>query len=198
MKQQITLTYLGFLALYLILAIGIPNGYCGEPEQSGSMMDSLERTLELDGHNKLIVTMQAPGSSLAAFTTDGCSGGLSVGWQYLSERITRLKKVHGELPPWESCCVDHDHCYHTAGGPEITAEKSFEARREADEILRSCVQQVGAGRAPELADQYGLSREEVGHIYKIIGDLMYRSVRLGGIPCSGLPWRWGYGWPECE
>ena len=197
MKSTDTIIGLVLSALLFLLA-DTPSGYCGDPEESGSMMDSLERTLELDRHHKLIKTMQYPESTVAAFTTDGCSGGLSVGWQYLSERITGIKKVHGELPPWESCCVDHDRSYHTAGGPEITAEKSFEARRGADEVLRSCVQEVGATRAPELADQYGLSREEVGFIYKIIGDLMYRSVRLGGIPCSGLPWRWGYGWPECE
>jgi hypothetical protein len=38
----------------------------------------------------------------------------------------------------------------------------------------------------------------VGFIYQGIADLMYRAVRLGGIPCSGLPWRWGYGWPACD
>lgn len=197
MRSTATITSLVFSALLLLLA-NTPCGYCGDPEQNGSLMDSLERTLELDRHHRLIKTMQYPDTTVAAFVTDGCSGGLSVGWQYLSERISGIKQVHGELPPWESCCVDHDRSYHTAEGPETTAEKSFEARREADEVLRSCVQEVGAIRAPELADQYGLSREEVGFIYKIIGDLMYRSVRLGGIPCSGLPWRWGYGWPECE
>ena len=34
-------------------------------------------------------------------------------------------------------------------------------------------------------------------LYAAIAELMYRAVRIGGIPCSGLPWRWGYGWPEC-
>ena len=39
---------------------------------------------------------------------------------------------------------------------------------------------------------------DLGLVYEVIGDLMYRAVRIGGIPCSGLPWRWGYGWPECD
>ena len=31
-----------------------------------------------------------------------------------------------------------------------------------------------------------------------IADLMYRAVRIGGVPCTGLPWPWDYGWPECD
>ena len=61
-----------------------------------------------------------------------------------------------------------------------------------------CVVDVGLSRTPELSVQYGLTIEEVGQIYRVIGDLMYRAVRIGGVPCSGLPWRWGYGWPECK
>ena len=29
-------------------------------------------------------------------------------------------------------------------------------------------------------------------------DMMYRAVRIGGGPCTGLPWRWGNGWPGCN
>jgi len=31
-----------------------------------------------------------------------------------------------------------------------------------------------------------------------IAEIMYRAVRLGGAPCTTLPWRWGFGWPKCE
>jgi hypothetical protein len=34
--------------------------------------------------------------------------------------------------------------------------------------------------------------------FRVIGDLMYFAVRAGGKPCSPFPWRWGYGWPNCE
>ena len=34
-------------------------------------------------------------------------------------------------------------------------------------------------------------------LYAANAELMYSAVRIGGIPCSALPWRWGYGWPEC-
>ena len=173
-------------------------GYASEPTSSESMLDGLERSLELGRHERLLVVEQNPGHSLSPFTTDGCSGGLSVGWQHLSEKIEFLKMVHGGLPPWESCCVSHDRLYHTAGDSAITAEMSFVARRQADEALRSCVVDVGLSRGPELADQYELSVEEVGQVYQVIGDLMYRAVRIGGVPCSGLPWRWGYGWPQCD
>jgi hypothetical protein len=45
---------------------------------------------------------------------------------------------------------------------------------------------------------YGLSGQEVETLYAAIAALMYRAVRVGGMLCTGLPWRWGYGWPECE
>ena len=66
------------------------------------------------------------------------------------------------------------------------------------QILEACVINTGARRAPELSLQYDLSMEDVEQIYQVIADLMYRAVRIGGVPCSGLPWRWGYGWPSCE
>ena len=169
-----------------------------ESAPAESMLDDLERSLELDRHQRLRAEKLNPEHQLSPFTTDGCSGGLSVGWNHLSQKIEFLKRVHGDLPPWESCCVSHDRLYHTAGDRAISAEESFEARRRADEELRECVLDTGISRAPELSEEYGLTEEEIGQIYHIIGDLMYRAVRIGGVPCSGLPWRWGYGWPECD
>ena len=167
-------------------------------EESESMLDGLERKLELGKHEKLMVQKQDPENRLAEFTTDGCSGGLSVGWQYLSGKIGQMREVHGDLPPWESCCVAHDRLYHTGGDLQATAKESFQARKDADEELRACVLDTGISRAPELSTAYDLSAGEVGRIYNVIGDLMYRAVRIGGVPCSGLPWRWGYGWPDCD
>lgn len=173
-------------------------GHAQEPAASESMLDSLERKLELGRHERLLVKKRDSANSLSEFTSDGCSGGLSVGWNYLSGKIEHLKTVHGDLPPWEACCVAHDRRYHTAGDRQASAEESFQARKDADEELRACVLDIGSDRAPELSEAYGLSAEEVGRIYKVIGDLMHRAVRIGGVPCSGLPWRWGYGWPECD
>ena len=111
------------LAAVLLAVSGA--GHAQEPAASESMFDSLERKLELGRHEQLLAKKRDTASRLSEFTSDGCSGGLSVGWNYLST-------------------------------------------------------------------------EEVARIYKVIGDLMYRAVRIGGVPCSGLPWRWGYGWPECD
>jgi len=174
------------------------NGSAEEPGKTESMLDSLELKLELSRHEHLLVQKKDPQNVLSEFTTDGCSGGLSVGWQYLSRKIDHLITIHGDLPPWESCCITHDRRYHTTGDGDITAEMSFQLRREVDEQLRACVLDTGVSRATELSGEYDLSEEEVGRVYKVIGDLMYRAVRIGGVPCSGLPWRWGYGWPTCN
>lgn len=194
--MKIRLSKISFWAL---LIFALCSNARGEGQAtSSSLLDELERSLELGRHERLLKEKQNPDHHLSGFTTDGCSGGLSVGWYHLSRKIEFLKTVHGDLPPWESCCVSHDRLYHEAGDRSISAEMSFEARRQADEELRGCVLETGVSRASELSKQYGLTVEEVGQIYEVIGDLMYRAVRIGGVPCSGLPWRWGYGWPKCD
>jgi hypothetical protein len=51
------------------------------------------------------------------FTTDGCSGGMTAGWQFISHKP----------PPWNDCCVTHDKAY-WAGG-------SSAQRKQADITL---------------------------------------------------------------
>lgn len=64
--------------------------------------------------------------------------------------------------------------------------------------LKACVLETGVQRAPQLSGAYNISEKEVALIYTAIADLMYRAVRIGGMPCTGLPWRWSYGWPKCN
>ena len=161
-------------------------------------IDQLERRLELRHHRALLTRMNETGSELAAFTTDGCSGGLSIGWQYLAMQVESVRAIHGERPPWEACCIEHDRLYHAAVPAGSSPEEGFMARKQADEELRSCVVDTGFDRATTLSNDYDVSIETVEGLYTTIADLMYRAVRVGGVPCSGLPWRWGYGWPACN
>jgi hypothetical protein len=161
-------------------------------------IDTLERLLEMDRHKQLIDQKNNPKSVLAEFTTDGCSGGLSVGWEYLAGKVRNFQEIHGVTPPWQACCIRHDQVYHSGGERDSNASKSFEERKRADLALRECVFITGAKRVSELKKVYHLTPEEVYRLYSAIADLMYRAVRVGGMPCTGLPWRWGYGWPECE
>ncbi len=173
---------------------------CSEPteERLENGVDQLERRLELRHHEALLTRMAADDSKLAEFTTDGCSGGLSIGWVYLAGQYEVVREYHGNRPPWEDCCIAHDRLYHTAVPVDASAEQSFEARKQADAELHDCVIETALERATALSNEYEVSVETVQSLYTTIADLMYRAVRVGGIPCSGLPWRWGYGWPECE
>lgn len=183
------------VVITLLLCAGVtvlPGLAAGE-----SRLDVLERTLEMERHEILVAVKADPANSLAPFTTDGCSGGLSFGWQYASHRYPEFADLHGETPPWESCCVTHDRAYHAGGPRDATAEQSFSARRAADEILRQCVRETGQERAAIVAEEYDVPVSKVQILYFTVADLMYRAVRVGGIPCTGLPWRWGYGWAEC-
>jgi hypothetical protein len=68
----------------------------------------------------------------------------------------------------------------------------------ADEALRQCVRQVGVERVAALSTEYGLGEDEVRLLYDGLAEGMYGAVRIGGAPCTGLSWRWGYGWPNCK
>ena len=186
------------LGILLVTGCDATPGTGTDVDSASDSIDKLERQLEIDRHEQLLRLKSDPASTLAAFTSDGCSGGLTIGWEYLAGKIARFQKQHGTQPAWEDCCVAHDRRYHTGGPDKVTASKSFRLRREADLELQVCVMETGAQRASFLSQEYGLSVEHVEEVYDVVAELMYRAVRLGGVPCSGLPWRWGYGWPECQ
>jgi hypothetical protein len=156
--------------------------------------ETVQRLLELPAHRSLMAKVAE--GPLAPFTTDGCSGGLSTSWEVVADLFPNFAGAHAETPPWEACCVTHDRAYHAAGGAR-EAEASFVARRDADAALRACVIAEGAGRRAALAARYDVPPERIAQAYRAIAESMYTAVRFGGGPCSGLPWRWGYGYPNC-
>jgi predicted small secreted protein len=185
------------LAALLLSGCDPAPGGGSDATAAGSGIDALERQLEIERHERLLRIKSDPGSTLAEFSTDGCSGGLTIGWEYLAANIAGFQMLHGTQPAWEDCCVAHDRHYHTGGPGKATVSESLALRKQADLELQACVRETGMARAPALSDEYGLSYGQVTALYETIAELMYRAVRIGGVPCSGLPWRWGYGWPAC-
>jgi hypothetical protein len=152
--------------------------------------------IEMAGHRALAATRAAPGATLAPFTTDGCSGGLSHAWALVAAVLPAFAATHGDRPPWETCCVAHDRAYHL-GGADPDPASSFEARRAADAALGDCVRAAATEAGARLSDAYGLTVAETRGLYDAAAAVMVAAVRAGGGPCSGLSWRWGYGWPQC-
>ena len=106
-------------------------------------------------------------NTLQAFSTDGCSGGMSASWQLFVSGLSS----DGDWPrrlPWLACCLAHDESYWRGG--------SKEDRLLADRGLKQCVKNKG---------------------FPAVANLMYAAVRLGGGPCTDFSWRWGYGLPNC-
>ena len=177
-------------ALLLALLLATPAG--AEPPA-----DPMPRGFEWRAHERLIRSLAATGRTLAPFETDGCSGGLSAAWETVAAAFPDFADAHSDRPPWEPCCVTHDRAYHDAGGA-MTAGDSVSARLAADAALHQCVIDTGVRRTPEVAALYDLSEETVRAGYAAVAAAMFRAVRLGGAPCSGLSWRWGYGLPPCR
>lgn len=159
-----------------------------------AVAQDVTRPLEMPGHRALMAARTT--AELTPFATDGCSGGLSSSWQLVADKFPDFAAIHQDRPPWESCCITHDRAYHNAGGAR-QADGSYDARLHADEELRLCVISSADIRKDELATLYDVTPQAVQSAYETIAAAMYLAVRFGGGPCSGLPWRWGFGYPSC-
>ncbi|MEP2031512.1 MAG: hypothetical protein ABJI96_22680 [Paracoccaceae bacterium] len=154
----------------------------------------LQRQIELPAHEALRTVREAQDATLSPFDTDGCSGGLSDAWRLIANTFPAFSDIHEAIPPWEGCCVTHDRAYHT-GGADPVPEASYAARLTADIALEACVISEGDSRAE--TGFYDAEPEDVRWAYNGVARLMYLSVRAGGGPCTGLPWRWGFGYEQC-
>lgn len=183
--------------LFILLSLGIcctmQNTHAAQINENDPIIE-----FELARHQKLLNHLHGEQVPLTPFVTDGCSGGLSVGWNYLAEKIPQFSSIHGSKPPWEQCCVTHDRVYHKGAVAEESKYDSFSRRLDADRELKNCVIKTGKNRTAELINVYDVTEKELTLLYQATSELMYRAVRAGGIPCSGLPWRWGFGQPECK
>jgi len=163
------------------------------PLAAQTPLDEVVEALENQQMQRLAAQQNRPGIFIERFNSDGCSGGMSEAWSYLSDTLPEFARYAGDKPPWEHCCVEHDRHYWRG-----ETENGFARRKQADRELWQCVRQTGADRGDEIAQTLGLPQQDVVEIIDLTADLMYQAVRLGGAPCTGLPWRWGHGWPPCS
>ena len=155
------------LCLLVFGATGVTFGQASTTPDSA--VDAIERRLEMDRHRQLVDLIAGDDTVKTDFWTDGCSGGLSTGWEYMASLLPAFAARHGERPPWEQCCVVHDRAYHSGGGKGVSAAESFDQRKEADLELMLCVIASGEARSTELQKEYGLSEAQVALLYEAIG-----------------------------
>lgn len=180
----------------ILLGLVAVSGVCAAPAQAQQSPSGPVARLEVWRHSRLAETRAHDTAALAPFTTDGCSGGMSSAWQSMAAVFPEFAVTYDAAPPWESCCVTHDRDYHLAGY-DATPEASFTARLRSDVALRMCVNQIARDQSETLSIRYDLPAADISLGFGFVADRMFEAVRLGGAPCSGLPWRWGYGWPQC-
>lgn len=156
------------------------------------LLDDVSEKLEDRQLQRLARIQDDPNNRIAPFSTDGCSAGLSQGWDIIAKRIPAFAEAFGRRPPWEECCVEHDRRYWRG-----ETEAGFAKRKRADETLRACVAGAAAARQGEWGEQFRVPAADIEGAFGIAAELMYRAVRVGGGPCTGFDWRWGYGWPPC-
>lgn len=131
---------------------------------------------------------------LSEFTSDGCSGGISAGWENASKQKEQLPFALDEryfsvdTIPFEAACTEHDRAYHQGTG-------GYVGRLQADNELRDAIMRYGITEAEQIAARYNLATpEQAVYLYEIIAEAVYRGVRLGGAPCTGKQYAWGYGY----
>lgn len=141
---------------------------------------------------QLALTKQT--AQISPFVSDGCSGGVSSGWMEamnqleqlpigISEQYTGLESI-----PFETACVDHDRVYHRGDG-------GYRGRLKSDNELRTAIMQYGITNVDQITQRHNLSTaEQAIYLYEVIAEAVYRGVRLGGAPCTGQSYAWGYGY----
>jgi len=176
--------------LSLICAMFLSGSVVALPAQAQSWLAEGAREVE-ELRLQQLRTIQTEGE-ITPFSSDGCSGYQSKNWELLAEALPGFKQRFGDKPPWENCCVAHDKIYWRG-----SVVDGFTKRKQADQTLRQCVADTGSEMAAELSQKFASSEDNVRHTFSVTAELMYKAVRLGGQPCSLLPWRWGYGWDNC-
>jgi hypothetical protein len=134
--------------------------------------------------------------TITPFVSDGCSGNLSKNWHRDIQNLSGLSSEFAERYqdeqqiPFESACVSHDESYHKGTG-------GYSARLQADNTLRADIIAYGITNADDIQQRTMLgSPEEVMFVYEKIAEVIYQGVRLGGAPCTGEPYAWGYGYKQ--
>ncbi len=139
-------------------------------------------------------------SSLDPFVSDGCSGNVSNLWKSaittLSGQSTTFSEKYSMAQniPFEAACVAHDEIYHRGEG-------GYVERLKADNDLRAAIIDYGINNSEEIKTRTGInSTEQVIFMYEFIAETVYRGVRFGGAPCTGMPYAWGFGYNNgsCE
>ena len=176
-----------FKVMLLLLAISPVELLAQNP------LDAVAESLERDQLTRLAAQQNRAGIQIAAFRSDGCSGGMSQSWGFLADTLPKFAAYAGTQPPWEHCCVAHDRDYWRG-----ETQNGFKKRERSDAQLRICVNATGEQRGAEIAQTLSLPQQEIVDMINLTSQLMYQAVRLGGGPCTGFPWRWGHGWPKCS
>ncbi len=179
--------FLRLLAMTLLL---LPAPGTGHAETDA--LETAIRPLEEPRMARLAQLQRRLPVPLRDFESDGCSGGLSSGWSLLTRQIPELAGRLGERPPWEPCCVEHDRAYWRGQG-----ENGYTRRLAADRALRQCVLTTAEANREDWATRLGISPVQLDELMTGVAQSMYLAVRVAGGPCTGLDWRWGYGWPDC-
>jgi hypothetical protein len=132
--------------------------------------------------------------AISSFVSDGCSGSVSRGWSVAVEELSKVSSRFDGLYadtkniPFEYACIAHDESYHTGEG-------GYAGRLLADHALRSEIISYGIANAEKIKDRTGLrTDEEAMFLYEVVAETVYRAVRLGGTPCTGTPYAWGFGY----
>jgi len=148
---------------------------------------------DLEKKRMLRLTKAKKNATIGLFTTDGCSGGMSSGWEYFAEKFPLFANHLHHQPPWLHCCITHDQAYWQGD-----SQNGFAKRLHADQTLKKCIIQHGIEISPKVSKKYKINEIKVRLYFRIAAELVYKTVRFGGGPCTPFEWRWGYGWPVCK
>jgi len=133
-------------------------------------------------------------TNLQPFVSDGCSANISQSWRVGVQQLSNYSESFADAYadtvtiPFERACIEHDRAYHLGNG-------GYSGRLEADNRLRSAIISYGITNTESIQSRTNLStQEEAIYLYEVLAEAVYRGVRLGGAPCTGQAYAWGFGY----
>jgi hypothetical protein len=173
---------------FLLLMLLIPSSLSAQ-----NPLEEIVEAIESRQMLRLAAQQSRHDVTINRFKSDECGGGMSSAWSYLADTVPKFTDYVGNEPPWEHCCVTHDRQYWRG-----VSDDGYAMREQSDTQLRQCVQLSGKSHSKQISAELGLAEQDIAELINLTSDLMHQAVRIGGAPCTGLPWRWGHGWPPCS
>jgi hypothetical protein len=118
--MQTVTTPRGVAMVAILLSIMSP-AHAQDASQPPSLVEDLEFRIEIGRHERFVERRAARDATLAPFRSDGCSGGLSSGWAFVSNAAPAVALFYDIVAKVESCRAVNSRRHETGSDRRLSS-----------------------------------------------------------------------------